>query len=81
MSVFVNPLKSNKTKLKEEKEILVATHKKVAVQLDVAANGHLKAAKNYEEGDTELANLNAMAAFRLTDLAIETQKKLIKRTL
>lgn len=81
MSVFVNPLKSNKAKLKEEKDILIATHKKIAIQLEAAANGHNEAAKKYEEGNNTLANIVSIAAINLTNLAFETQKKLIKKTL
>lgn len=78
MSVFVNPLKSTKAKLKEEKVLLIAIHKKVAIQLEAAANRHLEASKHNEDGDDELACLSSIAAIKLTELAIETQKKLIK---
>jgi len=76
MSVFVNPLKSNKAKLKEETELNIHNHKKVATYLEDAAKHHKEAAKHYEEGHYDLAKLSAIEANKQLELAIEKTKKI-----
>ena len=62
MSVFVNPLKSSKAKFKEEIELQIHNHKKVALYLEAAAQSHREAAKHYEDGNKDLALISSMKA-------------------
>ncbi len=78
MSVFVNPLKSNKAKFKEEIELQIHNHKKVALYLEAAAQSHREAAKHYEDGNHELAASSNFEANKQIELAIERKKRLVK---
>ena len=71
MSVFVNPLKSNKAIFREEIELLIRNHKEVATYLEAAAESHRAAVKHYEKGNHELAILSNIEAINQTNLAIE----------
>jgi hypothetical protein len=71
MSVFVNPLKSNKAKIKEEIELQIHNHKKVATYLEAATHSHLETLKHNEIGNYELAVLSNLEANNQIDLAIE----------
>lgn len=81
MSVFVNPLKSNKAKFKEEIELQIHNHKKVALYLEAAAQSHREAAKHYEDGNHELAASSNFEANKQIELAIERKKRLVKSTM
>ncbi len=81
MSVFVNPLKSNKAKFKEEIELQIHNHKKVALYLEAASQSHREAAKHYEDGNYELANLSNLEANNQIELAMERKKRLVKSSL
>jgi hypothetical protein len=81
MSVFVNPLKSNKAKIKEEIELHIHNHKKVATYLEAATHGHREAAKHYENGNYELATLSNLEANNQIELAMERKKRLVKSSL
>lgn len=78
MSVFVNPLKSNKAKVKEEIELQIHNHKKVGLYLEAAAQSHREAAKHYEDGNHELAASSNFEANKQIALAIERKKRLVK---
>lgn len=78
MSVFVNPLKSNKAKFKEEIELQIHNHQKVALYLEAAAKSHREAAKHYEDGNHELAASSNFEANKQIELAIERKKRLVK---
>ncbi|MBK6986091.1 MAG: hypothetical protein IPH32_15715 [Bacteroidetes bacterium] len=81
MSVFVNPLRSNKAKFKEEIELQIHNHKKVATYLEAATQSHREAAKHYENGNYELATLSNLEANNQIELAIERKKRLVKSSL
>ena len=70
MSVFVNPLKSSKTKFKEAIALQIYNHKKTAAHLEAAAQSHKEAAKHHEDGNHELA--------ALTSIEANTQMELVK---
>ena len=81
MSVFVNPLKSNKAKFKEEIELQIHNHKKVALYLEAASQSHREAAKHYEDGNYELATLSNLEANNPIELTIKKKKRLVKSSL
>ena len=62
MSVFVNPLKSNKAKFKEKIVLQIYHHKKAAEHLQAAAQNHREASKHYEDGNKDLALISSMKA-------------------
>jgi hypothetical protein len=74
MSIFINPLKSNKVKLKEETQNQINKHKKSVIYLEAAIKNHIEAIKYQEDGNHELAMLSGIEAQNNIQIAIETQK-------
>ncbi|MES2763486.1 MAG: hypothetical protein V4677_14830 [Bacteroidota bacterium] len=74
MSVFVNPLKSEKAKFREETSQRIQNHKRAIYYLEAAIRNHTEAAKHYEEGNHELAVLSNVEAHNNIEMATQRYK-------